>query len=93
MFKSNMFFFFSPSSSGQVAVNKPLPQNLLMEELIGQQHQKGGHSFKQDVVGDVATENRHMTNINADIYGNEPIAAVQYSDFTMVKRFFSFIRL
>lgn len=55
MFKSNMVFF-SPSSSGQVAVNKPLPQNLLVEELIGQQHQKGGHSFKQDVVGYVTME-------------------------------------
>ncbi len=34
-----------------------------------------------------------MTNINTDTYVNEPIAAVLYCDFTMVKRVLTFIRL
>lgn len=60
---------YSPSSSGQVSVNKPLPQNLFVKELIGQENQEGGHGLEQDVVSDVPTATHKETaRSNMDWY-------------------------
>lgn len=60
---------YSPSSSGQAAVNKPLPQDLLVKELIGQENQEGGHSLEQDVVSDVSIGiHKDNTKSNMDWY-------------------------
>lgn len=43
----------SPLAAQQALVDVAIPQHLLAEQLIGQQHQQCGHSLKQDAVGDV----------------------------------------
>lgn len=50
----------SPLAGHQALVDVAIPQDLLVEQLIGQQHQQRGHGLEQDAVGDVpghTTEN------------------------------------
>lgn len=45
-----------PASLHDVLVYYPISEDFLVEELIGKEHQQCGNRFKQDAIGDVATE-------------------------------------